>query len=101
MTKEELFAKYKIDESHSKWDFMTDNWMGVEIYRIMNAGELPNQTNGSSKYLLDFLDKVYSDMEFVKSLRERKPDDFGSLVLTAKRSIYTCSHLLLEELNNG
>lgn len=101
MTKEELFAKYKIDESHKVWDIMTDNWMGVEIYRIMNAGELPNKTDGSSKYLLDFLDKVHSDMEFVKSLRERKPDDFGSLYTTAKRSIYRCSELILKELNNG
>ena len=100
MTKEELFKKYNIDESHSKWDLMTDNWMGVEIYRIMNNGELPNSTNGSSKYLLDFLDKVNSDVLFVKSLRERKPDDFGSLYLTAKRSIYLCSELILKELNN-
>lgn len=99
MTKEELFKKYSIDESHSNWDNVTDNWMSVEIYRVMNDGALPDNTVESCKYLLDFLDKVNSDILFVKSLRERKPDDFGSLYLTAKRSIYLCSELILKEIN--
>lgn len=29
MTKQELFKKYNIDETHSEWDNSIDNWMSV------------------------------------------------------------------------
>ena len=41
MTKKELFKKYKIDESHSEWDNQVDEWMSVELYRVMHDGKLP------------------------------------------------------------
>ena len=35
MTKEELFEKYNIDESHSEWDDVMDSWYSVEIYKLL------------------------------------------------------------------
>jgi hypothetical protein len=87
MTKQELFKKYSIDESHKEWDNQIDNWMSVEIYRIMHNGELPPKDDLSINWILDFLDKT-SDPKFFVKLRQRKSDDFGSLYLTAKRMIY-------------
>ena len=43
MNKKELFEKYNIDESHNAWSNSIDNWMSVEIYRIMHDGNLPPQ----------------------------------------------------------
>ena len=96
MTKEELFKKYSIDESHNVWDSRIDNWMSVEIYRIMNNGSLPQQENKSIKYLIDFLDKSITDMPWwVKNVMSRK--DWGSLYLTAKRMVYLFSEQILKE----
>lgn len=35
MTKEELFEKYNINESHSEWDDVIDSWYSVEIYKLL------------------------------------------------------------------
>lgn len=44
MTKEELFEKYNIDESHSEWDDVMDSWYSVEIYKLLYK-KLPTTTN--------------------------------------------------------
>ena len=57
MTKQQLFAKYHINEGHKVWQPEIDNWMSVEIYRVMHDGELPPPDDTSTKYILDYLDK--------------------------------------------
>jgi hypothetical protein len=96
MTKKQLFEKYSINETHNVWE-ATDNWMSVELYRIMHDGNLPPQNDTSTKWIIDFLDKVKSDMKFFAKLRQRQPDDFGSLFLTAKRMVYSLSDQIIEE----
>ena len=97
MTKQELFKKYNIDETHSEWDNSIDNWMSVELYRVMHNGNLPSQNDNSVKWVTEFLDKVKSDIKFFAKLRQRQPDDFGSLFLTAKRMVYSlCDQIIAE-----
>lgn len=97
MTKEELFEKYSIDESHNVWESI-DSWMSVEIYRIMHNGNLPPQDDKSIKWVLDFLDKSKNDMTWwVKNVMSRK--DWGSLFLTAKRMVCTLSEPILQEVS--
>ena len=97
MTKQELFKKYNIDESHSEWDNSIDNWMSVELYRVMHNGNLPPQNDTSVGWITEFLDKIKSDMKFFAKLRQRQPDDFGSLFLTAKRMVYSlCDQIIAE-----
>ena len=57
MTKEHLFEKYSINETHNVWDSQTDNWMSIEVYRIMNDGKLPGPNDISIEWVKDFLDK--------------------------------------------
>lgn len=96
MTKEQLFKKYSIDESHNIWDIGIDSWMSIEIYRIMHKGELPPPDDMSTKYILDFLDKAKDDMKWwVENVMHRK--DWGSLFLTAKRMVYKLSEQILIE----
>lgn len=95
MTKQELFKKYSIDESHKTWSNMIDNWMSVEVYRVMHNGELPNSRDSSVTWVTDFLDKT-KDMMFMKELMKR--EDWGSLFLTAKRMVYRYSEQLLKVL---
>lgn len=96
MTRQELFEKYSINETHNVWE-ATDNWMSVELYRVMHNGNLPPQNDTSVKWITDFLDKVKSDMKFFAKLRQRQPDDFGSLFLTAKRMVYSlCDQIIAE-----
>jgi len=94
MKKEELFEKYNIDKSHNTWDDSIDNWMSVEIYRVMHDGVLPGDDN-SSIWVCEFLDKLDADMDFTKKMMQR--DDFGSLYLTAKRMICTLHESILNE----
>ena len=91
MTKQKLFKKYFIDESHNVWDNGIDNWMSVEIYRIMHDGKLPPHDDMSIKWVIDFLDKT-KDIKFMCELMKR--DDWGSLYLTAKRMVYKFAELL-------
>jgi len=96
MTKEKLFKQYSIDESHNVWQDNIDNWMSIEIYRIMHNGELPPQNDTSIKWITDFLDKVDDDMKWwVKNVMSRK--DWGSLYLTAKRIVYRHQEQILKE----
>ena len=95
MTKEELFEKYSINESHSEWNNGIDNWMSVEIYRVMHNGNLPPQGDVSVLYILEFLDKCHDNTDYgIKLMKER--DDFGSLYLTAKRMVYRFSDEILK-----
>lgn len=96
MTRDELFKKYLIDESHNVWEAI-DSLMSVEIYRIMHNGNLPPEGDTSTKWVLDFLDKVKNDMPFfLENVMSRK--DWGSLFLTAKRMVYTLSEQILQEV---
>ena len=98
MTKQELFLKYNIDETHSEWDNQIDNWMGVEIYRIMHGGNLPPQNDKSVKWILDFLDKKNTDFKWwIKNVMNRP--DWGSLFLTAKRLAYSLSEQIIADSN--
>lgn len=98
MNKEKLFQKYSIDESHSVWDESIDNWMSVEIFRIMHNGNLPDGEDLSTDWITDFLDKSQNDMEWwAKNVMSRK--DWGSLYLTAKRMVYRLSVQILEDLS--
>ena len=95
MDKKELFEKYNINESHSVWDENIDNWIGVEIFRIMHDGRLPNQNDTSFKYMIDFAEKIRSPLGMIE-LRQRR--DFGNLYLTSKRLIYRFADGILKEV---
>jgi len=95
MTKKGLFEKYSIDESHNKWENEIDNWMSVEIYRIMHDGNLPAENDSSITWVTKFLDKT-KDMKFMVELMNRK--DWGSLYLTAKRMVYKFSDQILKDI---
>lgn len=92
--KRKLFKKYSIDESHNTWDDSIDNWMSVEVYRLMHNGELPDENDLSTKWITGFLDKSINDMDWwVSNVMSRK--DWGSLYLTAKRMVYRYSDQIL------
>lgn len=97
MTKQELFKKYSIDESHKEWSNVIDNWMSVEVYRVMHGGELPNHTDMSAKYITEFYDKFHADEKFQAEIMKR--NDWGSLYLTTKRMIYRYADIILKEIN--
>lgn len=99
MNKTELFKKYSIDESHSKWDDGIDNWMSIEVYRIMHNGSLPPQGDRSVKWIIEFLDKQNDMAWWVKNVMSR--EDWGSLYLTAKRMVYRLADNLLKTNENG
>lgn len=99
MNKEQLFKKYSINDTHSEWDESIDNWMSVEVYRLMHDGNLPDPNDLSSKWITDFLDKSSGDMEWwVKNVMSRS--DWGSLYLTAKRLVYRHFDSILSEINS-
>lgn len=96
MTKEDLFKKYKIDESHNVWESI-DGWMSVEIYRLMHDGNMPKDDDLSTKWVIDFLDKSKNEPKWwVENVMCRK--DGGSLYLTAKRMVYNLNKQILNEL---
>jgi len=94
MTKEELFKKYSIDESHNTWDNQIDNWMSVEVYRIMHGGKLPADNDLSVDWVIRFLDGQ-DDMRWWATNVMTKPN-WGSLYLTAKRMVYKFADQILE-----
>ncbi len=96
MTKEELFVKYSINESHGEWDNKIDNWISVELYRIMHNGKLPPPDDKSAIWVCEYLDRLDSDNKF--TLKMMKRDDFRSLYLTAKRMIFSLHSEILEEI---
>lgn len=85
MTKKEIFKKYSINESHNIWDDRIDNWMSVEIYRVMHNGNLPPSNDKSTDWVYEFMAATERD-EFMFEFMKRP--DWGSLYLTAKRLIY-------------
>lgn len=95
MTKKELFKKYSIDESHSEWDNRIDNWMSVEVYRLMHDGNLPPGDDNSVGWITDFLDKIHDDILYTAELHKTR-DDFGSLYLTSKRMVYKFADELIK-----
>ena len=98
VSKKDLFLTYNIDETRNIWKSI-DNWMSVEIYRLLHNGNLPPQDDLSIKWVLDFLNKSVNDKAWwIQNVMSR--DDWGSLYLTAKRMVYTLSDKLLEEINN-
>ena len=94
MDKQQLFEKYNVDESHNQWGSI-DDWMSVEIYRIMHDGNLPPQEGVSVGWVCDFLDKKDNMKWWVKNVMSRK--DWGSLYLTAKRMVYSMADEILKE----
>ena len=98
MTKEQLFEKYSINESHNTWDNSIDNWYSVEVYRLMHNGELPKEDDLSILYVLDFLDKR-KDLKWWSKNVMSKPM-WGSYFLTAKRMVATLHEEILNQLNS-
>jgi hypothetical protein len=95
MTKEELFKKYNINESHNVWNNQIDNWMSIEIYRLMHDGNLPPPDDKSVNWICEFLDKSNDVEWWIKNVMNRS--DWGSLYLTAKRMVYTLADEILNE----
>ncbi|MCK4521681.1 MAG: hypothetical protein KAU20_03835 [Nanoarchaeota archaeon] len=91
MTKEQLFEKYSIDESHDVWEDSVDNWYSVEVYRAMHEGSLPDVDDVSMIYVLEFLDE---------SIHHFGKKGFGSMYLTSKRMIARHYKHILNELNS-
>lgn len=90
MTKEELFEKYHINESHNVWDNQIDNWFSVEIYRIMHEGDLPPPDDMSIDWVTGFLDKTETDVAWFFNLENK-----SSFYMTAKRMVYRfCDEIL-------
>jgi hypothetical protein len=92
MSKQELFKKYSIDESHSEWSNKIDNWNSVEVYRIMHGGKLPESEDHSIEWVTEFLDKQKDMPWWVENVMS-KPN-WGSIYLTAKRMVYRYSEQL-------
>lgn len=98
MTKEELFKKYDVDPGvNSAWDQQVDSWNAVEIYRVMNNGQLPKPDDKSTKFITEFVDKFHADEKFMKEVMTRQ--DWGSLYNTSKRLIYALHKEILTEIN--
>ncbi len=95
LERQKLFEKYGINKSHNVWDNKIDNWMSVEIYRIMHNGNLPPSDDISVNWITDFLNKCNYDDKFMGILMQR--DDWGNLYLTAKRLIYKLSNQILKQ----
>lgn len=98
--KDDLFNHYGITQEHAAWSDSIDNWVSVEIFRIMHDGRLPTKEDTSSKYILDFLEHGKSVSQFwIKNVMSKS--DWGSYYLTAKRMVYKYQELILKELSDG
>ena len=94
MTKEKLFEKYKINNNHSVWDNVMDDWISIELHRIMHDGEIPKPDDMNLLYVLEFLDKVRSG--------EINSDNIcRNLFLNAKRMVYHHSDEILKQLDES
>jgi hypothetical protein len=94
-TKQQLFNKYKVDESHSSW-LQMDNFISVDLYRIMNNGNLPENDN-NLLYVLEFLDNM-ADVIKAKEYMIKYPNYWGSYYMIAKKMIYRYHETILEQL---
>ena len=98
MTRVELFKKYHITEFHSAWEPIIDNWVSVELYRIMHDGKLPPKDDLSIVWVIKFLDKM-KNPQWLSKMREEYPNNsWGSLYLTAKRMVYQHAEQILSEI---
>jgi hypothetical protein len=95
MTKEQLFKKYSIDDSHSKWT-STDSFVSVDIFRLMFNRLPTDEEEDSALYILEFLDKSKAEW-WVKNVMVLP--NWGSLFLTAKRMVYMFADNIILELN--
>ncbi len=95
MTKQELFKKYSVNETHNQWGSI-DSRTSVEIYRIMHDGQLPPPQDTSVKWVVDFLDRQNDMLWWSRELMGRP--DWGNWYLTAKRMVYKFADQILEEL---
>jgi len=82
MIKKDLFEKYLINESHNVWENGIDNWMSVEVYRIMHEGDLPSGNDLTTKWVVDFLDEVHDSPE-----KHFGSENFGSLYDIKKNGV--------------
>ncbi|MDO8997220.1 MAG: hypothetical protein Q7U77_11385 [Sediminibacterium sp.] len=99
LTKESLFKKYKIAPSHKVWiDY--DSWMLIEIYRLMNDGKLPAPDDNSVLLVVNFIDKIFSEPKWWADIMGKR-EDWGSLFLTAKRSIYRFADEIILQMNQA
>ena len=73
-----------------------DNWISVEVYRLMHDGKLPPRDDLSTKWIVAFLDKI-NDTEYGVELMNKR-DDFGSLYITSKRMVYRHAEDILKEI---
>ena len=94
MTKEELFKKYSINETHKEWDNAIDSWMSIEVYRHEHDGNLPPDDDLSVGWVTDYLDKTNSGKYNAEMFTN---PDFGSMYLTAKRMVYKFAEQLIRE----
>jgi len=87
MKPDKIFSTYSINESHGAWDDTIDTWNSVELFRLMNNGNLPTEKDTSIDFVLTFLHKSKNDMAWwIKNVMSRP--DWGSLFLTAKRIVF-------------
>lgn len=96
-TKETLFEKYKIKEEDNKWESI-DSWFSVEIYRLMHDGKLPPGDDNSTKWVIEFLDKIHTDPKWCGNTVMVR-NDWGNLITTSKRMISTLHEQILIEIN--
>lgn len=70
--------------------------MSIEIYRIMHDGNLPESSNISVNWIIEFLDKQDDIEWWANNIMTR--NDWGSLYLTAKRMVYRFADQILETI---
>lgn len=87
MTREQIFKEFNITIHHNIWNDEIDNWHIIEICSIMK-GNLPFFDDSDCTYILEFLYKFQNDIQFANEINAKYPQNWGSLFLTAKRSIY-------------
>jgi len=98
-SKDKIFERFNIDEFHNIWDDRIDNWMSVEIYRLMHDGNLPPIEDESTIWIYNFMVKSKSSKWWAENVMSRP--NWGSLFLTGKRLLYANIDTILKELQNG
>ena len=77
-TIKQIIKKYRLDDKHKIWEHQIDNWMSVEVARVV-LGRLPEKGDSARELAMEFLDNEE------KYLGNK---NFGSMYLTAGRMIY-------------
>lgn len=97
MTKQELFEKYEVNESHNVWQG-ADSFYSIELHRLMHDGELPKEGDKSLKWFVELSEKIRDTKWFIQNVINKR-EDWGSLFLTQKRMIYLLADDILKEIN--